>query len=95
MTWLSPSYQVIITGTNQELPKREVTIFTHLFRQNISLMAAGIPDLLSAHHIVLRYNVNIPKKSHQELKNYKQPVSSGLCITHNFFILTLFIILKN
>ena len=37
-------------------------------------MAAGIPDLLSAHHIVLRYDVTVPKKSHQELKNYKQPV---------------------
>ncbi|XP_078372546.1 adipolin-like isoform X1 [Oculina patagonica] len=41
--------------------------------QNISLMAAGIPDLLSAHHIVLRYDVTVPKKSHQELKNYKLP----------------------
>ena len=37
-------------------------------------MAAGIPDLLSAHHVVLRYDVTVPKKSHQELKNYKQPV---------------------
>lgn len=37
-------------------------------------MAAGIPDLLSAHHIVLRYDVTVPKKSHQELKSYKQPV---------------------
>lgn len=41
--------------------------------QNISLMAAGIPDLLSAHHVVLRHDVAISKKSHQELKNYKQP----------------------
>ena len=40
-------------------------------------MAAGIPDLLSAHHVVLRTDVTIPKKSHQELKNYKQPVSRG------------------
>lgn len=38
-------------------------------------MAAGIPDILSAHHIVLGRDVVIPKKSHQELKNYKQPVS--------------------
>ena len=48
---------------------------THVSQQNISLMAAGIPDLLSAHHIVLRYVMTIPKKSHQELQNYKQPVS--------------------
>lgn len=53
----------------------EISKFLTLFLQNISLMAAGIPDLLSAHHIVLRYDVTIPKKSHQELKNYKQPVS--------------------
>lgn len=41
--------------------------------QNISLMAAGIPDLLSAHHVLLRYAINIPKRAHQEVQNYKQP----------------------
>ena len=48
---------------------------TRFFQQNISLMAAGIPDLLSAHHVLLRYAINIPKRAHQEVQNYKQPVS--------------------
>lgn len=51
-----------------------ISFVCFFFFQNISLMAAGIPDLLSAHHIVLRYDVTVPKKSHQELKSYKQPV---------------------
>lgn len=41
--------------------------------QNISLMAAGIPDLLSAHHVVLRYAITIRKKTHQEVQNFKLP----------------------
>ena len=44
-------------------------------------MAAGIPDILSAHHTVLRHDVTIPKKSHQELKNYKLPVSIDQPVT--------------
>jgi len=54
--------------------------------QNISLMAAGIPDVLSAHHTVLGRDVVIPKKSHQELKNYKQPgQQSGTFVRGNDF----------
>ena len=52
-------------------------------------MAAGIPDLLSAHHVVLRYDVTVPKKSHQELKNYKQPVC-GDQFTKQLNLITLF-----
>ena len=48
-------------------------------------MAAGIPDLLSAHHVELRHDVTIAKKSHQELKNYKLPVS-GNCLFADFRI---------
>lgn len=44
-------------------------------------MAAGIPDILSAHYTVLRNDVIIPKKSLQELKNYKLPVSIDQPVT--------------
>ena len=37
-------------------------------------MAAGIPDLLSAFHVDLRGNVEIPRKQHQELTSYRFPV---------------------
>ena len=70
--------------TKDMLPIFEGLTFHKIFSQNISLMAAGIPDILSAHHAVLRHDVTIPKKSHQELKNYKQPVSISLLVT--FFL---------
>lgn len=56
-------------------PSKDNITNTRFFQQNISLMAAGIPDLLSAHHVLLRYAINIPKRAHQEVQNYKQPVS--------------------
>ena len=39
------------------------------------LMATGAADLVSAFHIELKNNVQIPKKSMLELKNYKTNVS--------------------
>ncbi|XP_048581508.1 adipolin isoform X2 [Nematostella vectensis] len=41
------------------------------FDQNISLMAAGTPDLLTAFHIELRGDVQIPRKTLHELGNYR------------------------
>ena len=41
----------------------------------MALMATGAADLVSAFHIELKNNVQVPKKSMLELRNYKTNVS--------------------
>ncbi|XP_031554452.1 adipolin-like isoform X2 [Actinia tenebrosa] len=43
---------------------------------NISLMASGIPDLVSAFHVELRNEIQIARKTLHELNNYKSHVGS-------------------
>ena len=43
--------------------------------QNISLMASGMPDLLTAFHVELKNDVHIARKTLHELSNYKSHVS--------------------
>ena len=57
----------------------------------MALMATGAADLVSAFHIELKNNVQVPKKSMLELRNYKTNVSCWIgnlytCIptTHSF-----------
>lgn len=53
-----------------------LVIFILLSLQNISLMASGLPDLLTAFHVELKNDVHIAKKTLHELSGYKNHVSA-------------------
>lgn len=50
----------------------------------MALMATGVADLVSAFHIELKNNIQVPKKSMVELRNYKTNVCLSLSAVLSF-----------
>ena len=56
--------------------------FIYFPSQALALMATGAADLVSAFHIELKSNVQIPRRSMVELRNYKTNVSFVVLASH-------------